>query len=70
MIWNDKVTKATRFDYKVLLLWLGIINLKTNVDYFLELPFYWPWSYMNKDTETEVRTAKLQLYVVKSIDTN
>lgn len=35
MIWNDKVTKATRFDYKVLLLWLGIINLKTNVDYFL-----------------------------------
>lgn len=32
MILNDKVTKATRFDYKVLLLWLEIINLKTNVD--------------------------------------
>lgn len=24
----------------------------------------------NKDTETEVRTGKLQLYVVKTIDTN
>lgn len=28
------------------------------------------YHFNNKDTETEVRTGKLQLHVVKSIDTN
>lgn len=70
MIWNDKVTKATRFDYKVLLLWLGIINLKTNGVAILLTVILHEYHFNDKDTETEVRTAKLQLHVVKSIDTN
>lgn len=59
MIWNDKVMKVICFDYKVLLLWLGIINLKINGVVILLIVILYEYYFNDKDMEIEVWMVKL-----------